>query len=65
MKKSKHSISSWLKKYGDPEVEKQVEEELKDMMEAYANQRVIETLEKVKMHIPREAMERVIKELKQ
>lgn len=29
MKKSKNTISGWLKKHGDPEIDKLVEEELK------------------------------------
>lgn len=61
MNKSKHSITSWLKEYGDPEVEKQVEEELNRFMaenykqdveeaerklEEYINYRIIKELEK-------------------
>ena len=29
MKKSNNTISDWLEKYGDPEIDKQVEEEIK------------------------------------
>lgn len=60
MKKSKHSLSSWLKEHGDPEVDKKVEEEFNRFMaesykqdveqaerqlEEYINQRIIEELE--------------------
>ena len=31
MKKSKNTISDWLDKYGDPEIDKKVEEELEHM----------------------------------
>jgi len=32
MKKSKNTISDWLDKYGDPEIDKKVEEELKHVI---------------------------------
>lgn len=32
MKKSKHTISDWLDKYGDPKIDKQVEKELEEII---------------------------------
>ena len=46
MKRTKRTISDWLKEYGDPEVDKIVERELEDIIEERINQRVIEELEK-------------------
>ena len=38
MKKSKHTISDWLDKYGDPKIDKQVEKELEEITAKHQRQ---------------------------